>query len=98
MPVLAELSITLEEPQTIRCGDSVYRCGGITYLAIRHLVTSRKGASTVRAMCRVVWGATVGPEVSRVTVKGVIHRANDVLAGIGARERLTLDGEAILLV
>jgi hypothetical protein len=45
-----------------------------------------------------VWGEEMGPGISRVTLKSAIHRANEVLARVGSREAVTLDGEAVLLL
>jgi hypothetical protein len=91
-------ALELEAPDTIRCGSNTYRCGGITYRILRHMTRARKGASTVRDLAAATWGERVGAEVGRNTVKVALSRVNDVLAGIGARERVTIDGEAVLLL
>jgi hypothetical protein len=92
------VELQLEPPDEIRCGDQTYRSGGTVFRAIEFIVKSKHKAGTVRSLAVAVWGSRVGPEVSKTTVKGLLHRANDVLAGLGARERLSLDGEAVLLV
>lgn len=91
------LSITLEPPETIRCGKQVYRTGGHTYRAVAAVATAEGGATTVRDLAVAVWGERIGPEVSRGTIKTAVHRANEVLAGIGARERILIDGDVVLL-
>lgn len=90
--------LELESPDVIRCGDHVYRCGGITYRLIRHLTRQRRGASKIADLAVAVWGERLGPEISRNTLKGVIHRVNDVLKGIGAGERVSIDRESVLMV
>lgn len=90
--------ITLEEPSIVRVGERVYRASGNTYRILKHVLGTKGKATTVRALAVAVWGKDVGPEVGKTTVKVALHRANEVLAGLAAREVLTLDGEAVLLL
>jgi hypothetical protein len=94
----APADLEIEPPDVVRCGANTYRCGGITYRILRHMTRARKGASTVRDLAAAVWGEKVGAEVGRNTVKVALSRVNDVLAGIGAREKVTIDGAAVLLL
>lgn len=98
MTTTAQPELTLEEPETVRAGGNAYRCGGITFRIIRHITRAANRCATVRGLAVAVWGKSVGPEVSRATIKMAVSRANDVLAGLGARERITLDGGAVLMV
>jgi hypothetical protein len=91
-------ALALEDPATVRVGTKVQLCGGTTYRALKHAFAAAQRATTVRALAVAVWGPAHGPHASRGAVKGVLHRANCVLVRLGVRERLTLDGNAVLLV
>lgn len=92
-----ETELVLEAPDTIRNGERTYRSGSTVYRALE-CVMKAEGAASVKAVAVAVWGERIGAEVSNATVRSMLRRVNEVLAGIGARERMTLDGEAVLLV
>jgi hypothetical protein len=87
-----------EPPDTLRRGAATTQCGETVYRLLRHLDASPVGATTVAAARVAVWGRTRGAAVGRSTVKSLVHRTNLVLEGIGASVRVSLDGEAVLLL
>lgn len=91
--IMSELS--LEPPESIRCGDNIVRCGGTVYRAVK-CVLARAGELrkvSLAEFCPAVWGWR---EVQNETVRSLIWRANQILKELGEPRRLMLCGDAVL--